>query len=301
MLVDEEYKGFRLDVYLADVIPAQSRSYYQNLISRGHVTVNGAKVKQNYRLDSGDRVDVFIPPPRETEIEAEDLKIDIVYEDNDIVVVNKAQGMVVHPAPGNYSGTLVNGLLYHVTELSGINGEIRPGIVHRIDKDTSGLLVVAKNDAAHRNLAAQIKNRTACRAYLALVENNIKADSGTVDAPIGRHPADRKRMTVISNGREAVTNFTVLERFGQYTFIEARLKTGRTHQIRVHMAHMGHPVLGDPVYGSKKQKFSLAGQALHAYKLGINHPASGEYMEFTAPLPEYFEKLLKNLRAAAKN
>lgn len=288
----------RIDVFLAEKISEHSRSYIQKLIKDGLVLVNGEKVKPNFKVKPGCIIDVTIPPPQEISLQPEPLELDIVYEDDDIVVVNKPQGMVVHPAPGNYSGTLVNALLYSCDELSGIGGVIRPGIVHRLDKDTSGLLVVAKNDAAHRSLAQQIKDRTLKRVYWCIVEKNIREDKGVINAPIGRHPTNRKKMAVLNapTAKPAITHFKVLERFGEYTLVEARLETGRTHQIRVHMAYIGHPVVGDSVYGSRKQKFNLKGQVLHAKKLGLIHPSNGEYMEFEAPLPEYFENLLDILR-----
>ncbi|MFO7154225.1 MAG: RluA family pseudouridine synthase [Caldicoprobacter oshimai] len=288
----------RIDVFLAEKISEYSRSYIQKLIKDGLVLVNGEKVKPNFKVKPGCIIDVTIPPPQEISLQPEPMELDIVYEDDDIVVVNKPQGMVVHPAPGNYSGTLVNALLYSCDELSGIGGIIRPGIVHRLDKDTSGLLVVAKNDAAHRSLAQQLKDRTLKRVYWCIVEKNIKGDKGVINAPIGRHPINRKKMAVLNapTAKPAVTHFKVLERFGEYTLVEARLETGRTHQIRVHMAYIGHPVVGDSVYGSRKQKFNLKGQVLHAKKLGLIHPSTGEYMEFEAPLPEYFENLLDILR-----
>jgi 23S rRNA pseudouridine1911/1915/1917 synthase len=288
----------RIDVFLTEKIPEHSRSYIQKLIKDGLVLVNGEKAKPNFKVKPGCVIDVTIPPPQEISLQPEPMELDIVYEDDDIVVVNKPQGMVVHPAPGNYSGTLVNALLYSCDELSGIGGVIRPGIVHRLDKDTSGLLVVAKNDAAHRSLAQQIRDRTLKRVYWCIVEKNIKEDKGVINAPIGRHPTNRKKMAVVNlpTAKPAITHFKVLERFGEYTLVEARLETGRTHQIRVHMAYIGHPVVGDSVYGSRKQKFNLKGQVLHAKKLGLIHPSTGEYMEFEAPLPEYFENLLDILR-----
>lgn len=288
----------RIDVFLSEKIPEHSRSYIQKLVKDGFVLVNGQEVKPNFKVKSGCIIDVSIPPPQKISLEPEPVDLDIIYQDADIVVINKPQGMVVHPAPGNYSGTLVNALLYSCDELSGIGGVIRPGIVHRLDKDTSGLLVVAKNDAAHHSLSQQIKDRTLKRVYWSVVERDIKEDRGVISAPIGRHPTNRKKMAVLNapNAKPAVTHFKVLERFGEYTLIEARLETGRTHQIRVHMAYIGHPVVGDSVYGSRKQKFNLKGQALHAKKLGLIHPSTGEYMEFEAPLPGYFEHLLNVLR-----
>ncbi len=296
--LDDE--GQRLDLFLTARMPEHSRSFIQMVIKEAHVAVNGHTEKANYRIRGHEQVKVCIPPPREISVPPEDIPLDIVYEDQDIAVINKPQGMVVHPAVGNYTGTLVNALLFQCRELSGINGEIRPGIVHRIDKDTSGLIVIAKNDLAHRSLAAQIKAKTATRVYLAVVEKNIKVDTGRVEAPIGRHPVDRKRMAVVSGGRDAVTHYRVLERFGEYTYIEARLETGRTHQIRVHMAHIGHPLVGDPVYGFPKQRFSLPGQALHAAQLVLIHPRTQARMEFSAPLPEAFSHLLASLKIRSK-
>lgn len=297
-LVEEEQQDLRLDRYLTGELPDCSRSFLQKLIADGLASVNGKSVKSSYRVTAGELISLEIPPAVEPSIAAEDLPLDILYEDSDLLVVNKPKGMVVHPCPGQYSGTLVNALLYHCQgELSGINGVLRPGIVHRIDRDTTGSLVVCKNDFAHRALAEQLKEHTITRRYQAIVLGNIKEEEGTVNAPIGRHPADRKKMAVNrKNGREAVTHFRVLERFGNYTYIECRLETGRTHQIRVHMASIGHALLGDTVYGPSKCPFSLQGQTLHAMVLGFRHPSTGEYMEFTAPLPDYFEQLLKKLR-----
>ena len=295
---EEDEIGKRIDVYIAEYKEELSRSRGQKLIENGLVTVNGKVVKSNYKLRKGDILEVEIPDPKPLEIEAEDIPLDIIYEDKDVVIVNKPQGMVVHPAPGHYSGTLVNALMYHCKDdLSGINGQMRPGIVHRIDKDTSGVLMIAKSDAAHNSLAQQLAVHSITRKYYAVVCGNIKEDSGTVDKPIGRSPKDRKKMAVVQGGRRAVTHYRVLERFGgKYTLIEAQLETGRTHQIRVHMASLGHPLLGDTVYGSEKQPFKLQGQVLHAKVLGFNHPSDGRYVEFESPLPEYFEKLLTKLR-----
>lgn len=295
---EEDEIGKRIDVYIAEYKEELSRSRVQKLIENGLVTVNGKAVKSNYKLRKGDILEVEIPDPEPLEIEAEDIPLDIIYEDKDVVIVNKPQGMVVHPAPGHYSGTLVNALMYHCKDdLSGINGQMRPGIVHRIDKDTSGVLMIAKSDAAHNSLAQQLAVHSITRKYYAVVCGNIKEDSGTVDKPIGRSPKDRKKMAVVQGGRRAVTHYRVLERFGgKYTLIEAQLETGRTHQIRVHMASLGHPLLGDTVYGSEKQPFKLQGQVLHAKVLGFNHPSDGRYVEFESPLPEYFEKLLTKLR-----
>lgn len=295
---EEDEIGKRIDVYIAEYKEELSRSRVQKLIENGLVTVNGKAVKSNYKLRKGDILEVEIPDPEPLEIEAEDIPLDIIYEDKDVVIVNKPQGMVVHPAPGHYSETLVNALMYHCKDdLSGINGQMRPGIVHRIDKDTSGVLMIAKSDAAHNSLAQQLAVHSITRKYYAVVCGNIKEDSGTVDKPIGRSPKDRKKMAVVQGGRRAVTHYRVLERFGgKYTLIEAQLETGRTHQIRVHMASLGHPLLGDTVYGSEKQPFKLQGQVLHAKVLGFNHPSDGRYVEFESPLPEYFEKLLTKLR-----
>ena len=295
---EEDEIGKRIDVYIAEYKEELSRSRVQKLIENGLVTVNGKAVKSNYKLRKGDILEVEIPDPEPLEIEAEDIPLDIIYEDKDVVIVNKPQGMVVHPAPGHYSETLVNALMYHCKDdLSGINGQMRPGIVHRIDKDTSGVLMIAKSDAAHNSLAQQLAVHSITRKYYAVVCGNIKEDSGTVDKPIGRSPKDRKKMAVVQGGRRAVTHYRVLERFGgKYTLIEAQLETGRTHQIRVHMASLGHPLLGDTVYGSEKQPFKLQGQVLHAKVLGFNHPSDGRYVEFESPLPEYFEKLLIKLR-----
>lgn len=296
-VVEPEHEGVRIDQFLTQRIPDISRSRIQKLIEEGNITVGDRQVKPNYKIKQGDDVRVELPEPVVLDVKPENIDIEILYEDEDIAVVNKPQGMVVHPAAGNYSGTLVNALMARCSSLSTINGVIRPGIVHRIDKDTSGVLVIAKNDAAHHSLAEQIKVHSVKRIYYAIVEGVIKQDSGTVDAPLGRHPVERKKMAVISkNGRRAVTHYRVIERFKRNTLIEARLETGRTHQIRVHMAYIGHPLVGDPVYGYKRQRFNLKGQALHAKTLGIIHPSTGEYMEFTTPLPEYFQKLIENLR-----
>lgn len=286
--------GARLDKFIASGSDI-SRSYAARLAEDGNVTVNGRAADKKTKLAAGDIVRISVPEPETLAAEPEDIPLDIVYEDESVIVVNKPQGMVVHPAPGSMSGTLVNGLLFHCT-LSSINGIIRPGIVHRIDKDTSGLLVVAKTNAAHESLAAQLKEHKALRKYFAIVHGNIKDDEGTVDKPIGRHPTDRKKMAVIEGGREAVTHYRVIERFGQYTLVECILETGRTHQIRVHMASIMHPVMGDPVYGIKKEKYKTNGQLLHAATLGFTHPVTGELMEFHAELPDYFAAVLEKLR-----
>ena len=292
IVLDVEQAGERLDVFCARV-GDMTRSAAQRMIAEGDILLNGGPAKANQKLKINDKVTVMLRPAAEVDIVPENIPIDIVYEDNDIAVIDKPKGMVVHPAPGNPNGTLVNALMYHLSGLSGIGGELRPGIVHRIDKLTSGLIVVAKNDMAHTSLAAQLKEHSARRTYIAIVDGNIKEDSGTVDAPIGRHPVDRKRMAVIKDGREAVTHWRVLERYGAYTLVEARLETGRTHQIRVHMAHIKHPVAGDVVYGSAKPRLGLEGQALHAARLELTHPSTGERMTFKAKVPEYFVSALK--------
>lgn len=286
----------RLDLFLSEKFEHMSRSYVQGLIENESVKVNNKVKKSNYKLKFGDEISIEVPTPVELQVEGEKIPIDTIYEDSDVIVVNKPQDMVVHPAPGNYTGTLVNALLYHCKDLSGINGVIRPGIVHRIDKDTTGILVVAKNDNAHNKLAEQLKNHSMTRTYYALVEGNVKQDEGIVNAPIGRHPVDRIKMAVVKDGREAVTHYRVIERFGDYTLVKCNLETGRTHQIRVHMAHIGHPLVGDNVYGYKKQKFNLKGQVLHAKELGFIHPTSGEYIHFDSELPKYFIELLEKLR-----
>ena len=289
----------RIDRYLAKACPELSRSYIQKLLKSGQVLVNGRLIKASYVVTADDHIEVDVPEAVEPEIEAEPMDLDILYEDQDIILVNKPKGMVVHPAAGHYSHTLVNGLMYHCKDqLSGINGVMRPGIVHRIDMDTTGVLIVCKNDMAHNSIAAQLKEHSITRRYQAIVHGVLKEDEGTVDAPIGRHQTERKKMCInYNNGRNAITHYQVLRRFEQYTYVECRLETGRTHQIRVHMASIHHPLLGDTVYGPSKCPVpSLIGQTLHAGVLGIIHPRTGVYMEFTAPLPGYFEKLLKTLR-----
>jgi len=295
LYIDDSHIGMRLDIFLTQIYKQWTRSYIQNQIKNGNITVNKKQVKTGYALKKGDIIQLSISKPQPLDIIPEKINLDILYEDEDIIVVNKPQGMVVHPAAGNHSGTLVNALLGHCSDLSGINGKIRPGIVHRIDKDTSGVLVVAKNDRAHVNLAKQIKEKTALRRYIALIEGVLKEDKGTVSAPIGRHPIDRKKMAIVENGRNAITHFTVIKRYEKYTLIEAQLETGRTHQIRIHMAYIGHPIVGDPVYGYRRQAFSLKGQLLHAECLGFIHPKTGQYMEFHAPLPDYFSEILDKL------
>ena len=297
LAVDGAGAGMRLDKFLSEN-SSLSRSYAAKLASDGMVKVNGAYADKKHKLSPGDIITAELPEPEALEAEPQDIPLDIVYEDDSLIVVNKPQGMVVHPAPGNPDGTLVNGLLYHC-RLSGINGVIRPGIVHRIDKDTSGLLVVAKTDAAHEQLSAQLKERKALRQYRCIVNGNIKNDDGTIDAPIGRNPNDRKKMAVVCGGRRAVTHYRVLERFGRYTYVECTLETGRTHQIRVHMAHIVHSIVGDPVYGSKKEQFKTNGQLLHAKTIGFVHPETNELMRFDSELPGYFEEILKKLRNMA--
>lgn len=288
--------AIRLDVALTEKT-GKSRSFIQNLIQEERVLVNGQVKKANYKIQAGDTVEINIPEPRELDVQAENLPLDIIFEDEDILVVNKPQGMVVHPAPGAWNGTMVNALLYHCQSLSGINGVIRPGIVHRIDKDTSGLLVVAKNDEAHHQLAGQIKAHSVGRSYRAVVHGVLSEPSGTVHAPIGRDPKDRKKMAVVfKNAKDAVTHYYVLERYFQFTEIRAVLETGRTHQIRVHLAYLKHPILGDPLYGPKKNPFGLNGQVLHAETLGFIHPRTGQKMEFTVEPPRSFLDVLGKLR-----
>lgn len=297
-LIENDEAGVRIDKYLASVCPDLTRSHLQKLILEQAVFVNGKPVKSKYKTMVKDQITVVVPEAVPLAIEAEDLNLDIVYEDEDLLIVNKPKNMVVHPAPGHETGTLVNGLLYHCkADLSGINGIIRPGIVHRIDRNTTGLLVVCKNDTAHQSLAEQLKAHSIERTYHCIVHGIIKEDTGTVDAPIGRHQGDRKKMAVNRrNGREAVTHYRVLERFKNYSYIECRLETGRTHQIRVHMASIYHPILGDDVYCTLKNPFKLEGQTLHAKTLGFQHPKSQALIRFDSPLPQYFEELLLKLR-----
>ena len=294
---EPEDAGSRLDAFLALNLEGKTRSAVQKLMDQGKVLVNGKAGRKNDKVKPGDSIQVEIPEPEPLELLPQDIPLDIVYEDEHLLVVNKPKGMVVHPAPGNPDGTLVNALLYHCGQsLSGINGVIRPGIVHRIDKDTSGLLMVAKNDLAHQSLAAQIAAHTFTRLYNTVVYAPLKTDAGPISAPIARPPTDRNKMAVVPGGREAVTHYQALERLPGFTLVECRLETGRTHQIRVHMAHIGHPVAGDPVYGPKKCITSLNGQCLHARLLGFVHPATGEYMEFDSGLPPYFTDFLEKLR-----
>lgn len=298
LTVSPEDAGVRIDKYLAEQLPDITRSYLQKLLKDGSVQMNGKPVKASTKTAVGAVIALAIPEPEEPEILPENIPLDILYEDSDVILINKPKNMVVHPAAGHYTGTLVNALMYHCRgDLSGINGVLRPGIVHRIDKDTTGVLIVCKNDRAHNALAEQLKEHSITRKYRAIVCGNLKEDEGTVDAPLGRHPQDRKKMAIVrSGGKRAVTHYRVLERFGNDTYIECQLETGRTHQIRVHMASLGHPLLGDEIYGRAKSPFKLEGQTLHAMVLGFIHPTTGEYMEFEAPLPEYFEKLLEKLR-----
>ena len=285
----------RADKYISEKVPEISRSFAAKLLEEGRVLANGEKIGKNYKVKEGDILNIDMPEPEVADVLPENIPLDIVYEDDDLLVVNKPQGMVVHPAPGNYSGTLVNALMYHCKDnLSAINGTIRPGIVHRIDKDTSGLLVVAKNNDAHISLTAQLKEKKAVRKYYALVNGTVK-ENGTVNKPIGRNPSDRKKMAVVAGGREAVTHFNVLRNYDRYTLLECILETGRTHQIRVHMASVGHSIVGDKTYGKTKEEFKLNGQLLHAKTIGFNHPSRGIYMEFSSELPEYFSDILNKL------
>ena len=298
--VAAEEDGMRLDQYIAGRCMDLSRSYIQKLIKENRVTINeNIQTKTKTAVQEGDIVNVSLPDPKELEIKPQDIPLDILYEDNDVLVVNKPKGMVVHPAPGHYEDTLVNAVLYHCRDnLSGINGVLRPGIVHRIDKDTTGALIVCKNDKAHQKIADQLRAHTITRSYRAIVYNNFSEDEGTINAPIGRHPTNRKkRMVTEKNSKEAITHYKVLDHLNhKFNYIECRLETGRTHQIRVHMSHIGHPLLGDEVYGPVNSKFkNLQGQTLHAATIGFIHPTTEEYMEFSAPLPDYFEKLLKTL------
>jgi len=295
LIIDENDKGNRIDKFLSDELEDLSRSHIQKIIKENGVTVNDAIVKSNYRLSLGDSICVSIPDMVQPEILAEDIPLDIVFEDNDIIVVNKPKGMVVHPAVGHYTGTLVNALMFHCKDnLSGINGVLRPGIVHRIDMNTTGLIVVCKNDFAHNSLAEQLKVHTITRKYNAIVYNSFKDEEGTIDAPIGRNPHDRKKMAIDKfDGRRAVTHYRVIKNINKFSYIECQLETGRTHQIRIHMASIGHPLLGDDVYTSAKSPYNLQGQTLHARVLGFIHPRTKEYVEFEAPLPRYFERLLE--------
>ncbi len=297
-IVSEESEGERIDKYLNELMDSLSRSYIRKLLDSENVTVNNASVKANYRVRTDDEIRLYLPPVKTPDIEPENIPLSVLYEDNDVIVVNKPKNMVVHPAPGHYSGTLVNALLYHCSgNLSGINGILRPGIVHRIDKDTTGSVIACKNDFAHNSIAAQLKDHSIVRKYHAIVCGVLKEEEGTVHTLIGRHLADRKKMAVVkSGGKDAVTHYRVLQRFEKYTYVECVLETGRTHQIRVHMASIGHPLLGDTVYGAPSSPYRLEGQCLHAKILGFSHPVTGEYIETDAPLPEYFSRLLDILR-----
>lgn len=293
--IEEQQQGERIDKAISSIQTEWSRTQISNWITDGIVKVNGETVKAKYKVKAGDVVEIIVPEAEPLDVIAENLALDIVYEDADVLVVNKPKGMVVHPAPGHMTGTLVNGLMYHCKDLSGINGILRPGIVHRIDKDTSGLLMVAKNDVAHESLVEQLVNKTVTRKYTALVHGHIAHDKGTIDAPIGRDQKDRQKQAVVDKGKHAVTHFQVMERFGDYTLVECRLETGRTHQIRVHMNYIGFPLVGDPKYGPRKT-IDFGGQVLHAGVLGFNHPTTDEYMEFEAPLPVDYVQLLEELR-----
>ena len=296
--IEDEGVGERIDKFLSDMLSSYSRSHIQKLINENLVLVNNKNIKSNYKLSKNDSLTIYIPFPEEYEILPEDIRLDIVYEDDDIILINKPKGMVVHPAAGHYSGTLVNALMYHCKDnLSGINGVLRPGIVHRIDMDTTGIIIACKNDAAHISLSQQLKEHSITRYYYAICHNSFKESNGTINAPLGRHPLDRKKMAInFKNGKEAVTHYEVISNLGKYAFIKCKLETGRTHQIRVHMSSIGHPLLGDNVYCNAKTSFKLQGQTLHAGVLGFIHPRTGEYMEFEAPLPEYFQELLKKLQ-----
>jgi 23S rRNA pseudouridine1911/1915/1917 synthase len=294
-LVEEDLEGERLDAFLAETVADLSRTAVKELITNGQVLVDGKSRKPSYRIKEGEEILITLPEARQVAIVPQDLPLEIIYQDQDIAVVNKPKGMVVHPAHGNWDGTMVNALLYHIKDLSGINGEIRPGIVHRLDKDTSGVMVVAKNDQAHRNLAEQIKEHTIKREYQALVHGMIKENLGSIEAPIGRSRTDRKKMAVIADGKLALSRYRVLERFQNYTLVQVTLLTGRTHQIRVHFSYIKHPVVGDPVYGPAKHHLGMESQALHAFRLGFDHPRTGEYMEFTSELPVVFKQALQKL------
>ena len=297
LIVSWEDEGVRIDKYLADNLEDITRNRIQKLIEEKQIKVNDKDIKSNYKVKENDIIHIVIPEAVEINIQAENIPLDIVYEDEDLLVVNKPKGMVVHPAPGHYTGTLVNAIMYHCKDnLSGINGELRPGIVHRIDMDTTGLLVVCKNDYAHNFLAEQLKEHSITRKYHAIVYNSVKEDDGTVNAPLGRNPSDRKKMAIVKDGREAITHYHVIDRFKNFSYIECQLETGRTHQIRVHMTSINHPLLGDELYGPKSSNYNLQGQTLHAKVLGFIHPRTKEYMVFEVPLPEYFEKLINILK-----
>lgn len=296
IIVEEDMEGERLDWVVAEQLSALSRTMVKSLVKEGRIQVDGAVCKSSYHVSEGQEITVDIPAPEKLEIEAQDLPLQIIYQDEDLAVINKQKGMVVHPSLGHHDKTMVNALMFHIKDLSGINGDLRPGIVHRLDKDTSGVMVVAKNDAAHRSLALQIKDHTITREYIALVHGQIKENLGTIDAPIGRSKVDRKKMAVVGNGRPAISDYQVLQRFNNYTLVKVKLLTGRTHQIRVHFAYIKHAVVGDPLYSAARKHFDLDSQALHAQRLGFIHPRTGEYQEFTSELPEYFENIIEKLQ-----
>ena len=292
-IVEDTADNIRIDKYLKELLPDQSRSYIQKLLKDGHILVNNSIIKPNYKVKADDRIQIDIPEPIEANIKAENIPLDIIYEDNDVLIVNKPKEMVVHPAPGNYSGTLVNALMYHCKDsLSNINGVLRPGIVHRIDKNTTGCLIVCKNDQSHNFIADQLSEHSINRIYTGIVYGVLDADEGTIDEPIARDKRDRKRMSVNLNGKRAITHYKVLKRFRDYTYVQFKLETGRTHQIRVHMAHINHPLLGDDQYTYRKCKFNLTGQCLHAKTIGFIHPSTKEYVEYEVEEPEYFKHLL---------
>jgi len=299
-IVEEKDKGIRIDKYLSEVFVDKSRSFIQGLIEQESIKVNNKIPKSNYKLKALDEIEIIFKEPEILKVDAEDIPLDILYEDKDLIVVNKVQGMVVHPAPGNYNGTLVNALVFHCKDLSSINGVIRPGIVHRIDKDTSGVLVIAKNDEAHNKLSEQLKDHSMKREYYALVEGRLKNEKGTIDKPLARNKRDRLKIGIVEGGKNAITHYEVIERYNGYTLIKCILETGRTHQIRVHMASIGFPLVGDPLYGFKKQRFKLKGQMLHAKTLGFIHPTKNEYVEITTELPEYFKVIVDKLRNELK-
>lgn len=296
VIVNENDKGKRLDIYIAENFNELSRTMIKKLIESNNILVNDKSEKVSYKVQANDNISIDVPEAKETKLKAQEIPLDIIYEDNDIIVVNKPKGMVVHPANGNPDGTLVNAILSICkNSLSGIGGELRPGIVHRLDKDTSGLIIVAKNDKAHINMSEQIKERNVKKTYIALVRGNVPEEEATINMPIGRSTKDRKKMAVTKNGKQAITHFKVLKRYSKYTLLEIKIETGRTHQIRVHMAEIGYPVVGDAVYSNGKNEFGIEGQMLHAYKLEFMHPITNKHMELTAPLPQYFEEILKKL------
>ena len=296
VIVNENDKGKRLDIYIAENFNELSRTMIKKLIESNNVLVNDKSEKVSYKVQANDNISIDVPEAKETKLKAQEIPLDIIYEDSDIIVVNKPKGMVVHPANGNPDGTLVNAILSICkNSLSGIGGELRPGIVHRLDKDTSGLIIVAKNDKAHINMSEQIKERNVKKTYIALVRGNVPEEEATINMPIGRSTKDRKKMAVTKNGKQAITHFKVLKRYSKYTLLEIKIETGRTHQLRVHMAEIGYPVVGDAVYSNGKNEFGIEGQMLHAYKLEFMHPITNKHMELTAPLPQYFEEILKKL------